>query len=119
MSVCCVLTNACFMTTSFNKALRMDPHTSRFCHSVTDILLFTPTNNIVMFIKSAAVFRLPLEMLDLFKEDNSDWLSMFFYCSSAEKKKILKVVPTMFFSVLFCHICCVESSQLVLLFSLL
>ncbi len=74
------------MTTSFNKALQMDPHTSRFCHSVTDILLFTPTNNIVMFIKSAAVFRLPLEMLDLFKEDNSDWLSMFFYYSSAEKK---------------------------------
>ncbi len=35
MSVCGVSTNACFMTTPFNKALQMDPHASRFCHSVT------------------------------------------------------------------------------------
>ncbi len=30
MSVCCVPTNACFMTTPSNKALQMDPHDSRF-----------------------------------------------------------------------------------------
>ncbi len=30
MSVCCVTTNACFMTTPSNKALQMDPHDSRF-----------------------------------------------------------------------------------------
>ncbi len=65
MSVCCVSTNACFMTTPFNKALQMDLHNSCFCHSITitcnKLLSSTALNSWIYFIIFKSIPQISLQ----------------------------------------------------------